>query len=523
MSSRREWLLAAGLSALVAGLTLVPYAVANAMPQPGMEFAGLLINPMDGFSYLAKMRQGAEGEWLFRLPYAPDPGPGVLLFQYHMMLGHLSRLLGLSLLSTYHGARVASSFIMYLSGFLLFSRLLPIPRARWSAFLVTLAGSGLGWVGFLFGRMPSDLTIPESIPFFSCLANAHFPLATALVLGTATTILAGPRNAALGTAMAFVLGFLLGAVQPFAVIGLALALALWLLWEASVHEGGFRKALAGHPGVRARVLVFFGLGGGIWVAYDYWILRSHPVLAAWTAQNQTLSPPIIDYLFGYAVILVPGMIAIFRARSYRSPEGRLMLAWAVAGALLLYAPVAFQRRLALGLFYPLAALAALGIVSVAGSRRRVAMILMVVILAGLPSNLLAAAAGPVQVGRGDPLLVVDSSDLDAYRWMETHVEGGPIVLAGPTTGNRLPAYADVRVLYGHPFETPNADLARADVEAAFSGNMPLGEALTWLEKNGVQYVFYGPLERGLGSPPWLAELTEIYRRDRTVIYRVDAP
>jgi len=146
-----------------------------------------------------------------------------------------------------------------------------------------------------------------------------------------------------------------------------------------------------------------------------------------------------------------------------------------------------------------------------------------VILAGLPSNLLAAAAGPVQVGRGDPLLVVDSSDLDAYRWMEKYVEGGSIVLASPATGNRLPAYADVRVLYGHPFETPNADLARANVEAAFSGSMPLGEALTWLEKNRVQFVFYGPLERSLGSPPWLAELAEIYRRDKTVIYRVDAP
>lgn len=523
MSRRSEWFLAAGLSAFVACLTLIPYLVAADLPHPGMEFAGLLINPLDGFSYLAKMRQGADGGWLFRLPYASDPGPGVLLFQYHLLLGRLSQLLGLNLLSAYHSARLVSSFLMYLCGFMLLGRLLQDLRTRWAAFLLTLFGSGLGWVGFLLGRMPSDLTIPESVPFFSSLANAHFPLATALMLGAVATILKPPRNVAAGAAIALVLGLLLGAVQPFAVIGLSIPLAAWWIWEVGRNPEGVLKAIRAEAGDRALRLAAFAFGGGIWLVYDYWILRTHPVLKAWTAQNLTLSPPLVDYGLGYAVLLLPAVIGLLRARPQVSPEGRLLLLWAGLGALLLYAPVAFQRRMALGLFYPLAALAALGLAQLAGSARRFALVVLMMLLVGLPSNLLVAIAGPAQVARGDPQLVVSEADLEAYRWIKQNVEPGDLILAAPYTGNRLPAYADVRVLYGHPFETPNAERARAEVEAAFSGSMRSADGLRWLAKNGVGYVFYGPLERALGTPEWLSELAVAFSRDGTVIYRVGTP
>jgi hypothetical protein len=183
--------------------------------------------------------------------------------------------------------------------------------------------------------------------------------------------------------------------------------------------------------------------------------------------------------------------------------------------------VAFQRRLALGLFFPLSALAAIGLDTMADSRRRHVILLMIVILAGLPSNLLVAAAGPAQVARADPQLVFPTSDLDAYRWMENHVEPASLVLAGPHTGNRLPAYADVRVLYGHPFETPGAELALATVESAFSGGMTSDEVKKWLQAQQVRYVFYGPQEQSLGAPQWLTTLTEVFRKGQTAIYRVD--
>ncbi|MCK4961839.1 MAG: hypothetical protein KAS19_05105, partial [Anaerolineales bacterium] len=73
MKNRVEWISAFGLCLAVAGATLAPYFLASKLGQPAI-FSGFLINPMDGFSYLAKMRQGAEGSWLLHLPYAPEPG-----------------------------------------------------------------------------------------------------------------------------------------------------------------------------------------------------------------------------------------------------------------------------------------------------------------------------------------------------------------------------------------------------------------------------------------------------------------
>ncbi|HEX9680036.1 MAG TPA: hypothetical protein VGA32_01180, partial [Anaerolineales bacterium] len=68
--------------ALAAGLTLIPYWIATGQAPGDAVFSGFLLNPTDGFSYLAKMRQGWDGEWLFRLSYTDAPGTPVLLFAY---------------------------------------------------------------------------------------------------------------------------------------------------------------------------------------------------------------------------------------------------------------------------------------------------------------------------------------------------------------------------------------------------------------------------------------------------------
>jgi len=82
MSDRSVWTRVALLSLAAVILAGLPYLLAWRWAPEGTRFAGFLLNPIDGFSYLAKMRQGADGGWLFRLPYASDPGDGVLLFIY---------------------------------------------------------------------------------------------------------------------------------------------------------------------------------------------------------------------------------------------------------------------------------------------------------------------------------------------------------------------------------------------------------------------------------------------------------
>mgnify|MGYP001345878526 FL=1 len=72
MISRREWAWVAAAGVLILLAANLPYALAYAAPD-GRVFGGILFALEDGLSYLAKMRQGWRGAWLFTLPYTAEP------------------------------------------------------------------------------------------------------------------------------------------------------------------------------------------------------------------------------------------------------------------------------------------------------------------------------------------------------------------------------------------------------------------------------------------------------------------
>lgn len=508
-----------GLSLMAAGASLIPYLLASRLAGDGKVFAGFLLNPTDGFSYLAKMRQGAAGSWMFHLPYAADPGEGAFLFTHYLLLGHLSRWLGLPLLSLLHAARLAGSVAMDLAAFWLFSRVLTEPKARWLAYGWTLVGSGLGWMALPLGRIAADLWVPELIPSLSALVSAHFPLAAAAYVAALVSLLpGGPVRQR--TALAAVCGLLLSVLQPFSVVALLAVAGAWLFWEAVHALGRRRQGPAFRPGTSLAPLAAFSLAALPQMAYDLWAFRVVPALKVWSAQNQTPSPPVIDYAFGLGLV---GLMAVAGAASGRvraSPEGRLLVAWAVVQASLLYAPVGVQRRLALGWSFALASLAMLALELWLRSGRARAVGFALLIGLSLPTNLLVISAALRAVAAGDPALVLAEGEIAGYRWLAENARGRPLVLAAPETGTRLPAYAEVRVLYGHPFETPLAAEQRSLVEALFRSDQDPAQGLRAVRDLNVKLIFYGPREQELGRPAWLGMLDPVHAGEGVSIYEV---
>ncbi len=516
---RRDWTIAVALSLAAAGIGVIPYLLAGRVAGGEGVFAGFLLNPIDGFSYLAKMRQGTDGSWLFHLPYAPEPGSGAFLFTYYLFLGHLARWLGLPLIALFHAARVFGSVAMYLASFWLYSRVLSEPRASWLAFAWTLVGSGFGWAAVPFGRMAADLWVPELIPSLSAYASAHFPVAAAAYVVAVLSLLPG-RSVWVRGALAAGSGLILSVLQPFSVVVLVVVAASWLFWEATRCAGSVR----GSGWLRAKgslsPLLAFSLAALPQMTYDVWVFRTFPALAAWSAQNQTPSPPPIDYVLGLGLVGMLAVAGVLSGRTKETREGRLLIAWAVVQGLLLYAPVGVQRRLALGWSFSLAALAGMTLISVYRSRRALAVAFGLVIGLSLPTNLLVASAGVGAVAAGDPALVLTRGEIAAYEWLSENAEGLPLVLAAPETGTRLPAFADARVLYGHPFETPSAEEQKAFVERLFRSDLAAAEALQVLGERRVDWVFYGPRERALGRPAWLRALARVYHSQGVEIYKV---
>src|SRR5216683_5410972 len=185
----RQWpRFALVFAAIVAIISLLPYLLGYLWTPPGHHFAGFFFIADDATTYLAKMRQGADGSWLWNDPYTSEPHGGVFLFSFYLLFGHLAALLHLPLTAAYHLARISGGVALVVAADQLCRRVLPEHR-RLGLVLVIL-GSGAGFLPQALGN-PSvlgsrvealDLHLPEISGWYSILAIPHFAWATALII-----------------------------------------------------------------------------------------------------------------------------------------------------------------------------------------------------------------------------------------------------------------------------------------------------------------------------------------------------
>jgi hypothetical protein len=522
-------------------LVSLPYIYAARAVGSGYVFGGFLFNPADGNSYLAKMYQGWRGDWLFTLPYTAHPGDGAFLFVFYIFLGHLARLFGFSLVWIFHLTRLLGALILSLALYR-FLKAFSFDR-RWKALIFAWAilGAGLGWLIFPFGVITADFWVAEAYPFLSSYANPHFALGLALLLFLFYPI--QERSGCAGLWRSFwrvwpagFVALLLAFVSPFGVIvALVILGGEWIrefwfeLSNDSAAAGRSRIAqfhyLKGYlssgklPVMAARLLWIF-LGGAPLLLYDFWIARVHPVLAGWNAQNLTPTPPLWDLLLALAPALALAMLGAWSL--LRSKQGgNLLLTWALFGLLLVYLPFGLQRRFLMGLFVPVIGLAGFGLDGLATRvGRRSGLAANLCFAASLPTNLLLLFVAFHGIQTHNALLYLTRAESNALTWIEMHTPPHALILASPQTGMFIPAHTGRRVIFGHPFETVNAQAEERAVEQFFQSSGDVASLSAFLEQRGVDFVFYGPRERELGALPGLGNLLPVYVGGDVTIYQV---
>ena len=524
-TTRREWAGVAALAVAIVCVVNLPYLLAYAAPASAQRvFTGILFNPLDGNSYLAKMREGWRGEWRFTLPYTAQPGPGVFLFTYYLFLGHLARWTGASIEWVYHLARVFGGLALLMTGYQFLAHFFDSFRSRLAVWLFFAFSSGLGWLAVPWGGFTSDLWVAEAIPFLSLFSNAHFALTWALMLWVFLWTLPGlasekPSGRRLTlTALAVTA---LAQTQPLALLTVGLVLGALTVWRIASRRLIIFSDLA--------PLLVVGVFAAPWLIYDFWAAAAHPALAAWNAQNLTPSPPLWDALLSGGVPLllaVPGIVVTAPRRSLRPSGGRaprdlVPLVWLALAVLALYAPFSLQRRLSLGIWTPLVILAAIGLRGViwprVGARWRLLALAGIASLA-LPGNLLiyAATLGAVQKPDPQQKIFLTRDEADALEWILEDTPPGALVLASPATGLYIPARTDARVIYGHPFETVEAGAHEQAVEDFFTGRISQG---SFFAQYPVNYIFYGPREQALGPLPPLGNgWSVLFHQGEVTIY-----
>lgn len=491
-------------SLLVWGLTGLPYILAALISSEECIFTGFLFNPIDGYSYLAKMYQGFQGEWLFRLPYTAEATPSGYLFVFYIALGHLARLLNLPLIGVFHGARLLSACVLMLALWQFLNVVLQdTTRISWVYYWILL-GTGLGWLATLWGGFTPDFWLAEAFPFLSMFANPHFPLGLGLLLFYFSVFL--QSSGKWGFIVSLLLGASLGVILPFGVVVGGVVSAGYSMWLWLRRQR-----------IRVSTLLGFCLGGGILLLYQYITVLQDPWLRGWNAQNLTPSPPLWDYLIAFSPALVLAILGAVKPKLESQENLPFLLVWFVAGWLMAYSPWALQRRLLVGFYIPIVILAGRGSVWLEQWNKRVGKILGRAVFAlSLPTTVIIIVSGLMAVANGHPLLTLDKNEYRALRWIETHTPPEALVFAAPETGLIIPAFTGRRVVYGHPFETVDAKVVGSWVVATLKTAGSDSDFIQHLQERGVDYIFWGTRERdmaklnALSSVPIVAQFGEIY-------------
>jgi len=440
----------------------LPYLVGYAASTPENQFGGFFLYEQDGYSYLAKMRQGAQGAWEFHLPYTSEDEyqSGGFVYPFYLALGKLAPL-GLSYSLLYHGARLLSSLLLLIVLAKFIARFISDRRWQvWTWWLLLFSG---GW----------GLSI-------STFVNPHY-VAYELIAPDAFvfSILYGTPHVILGFALFLIwIGYMLDTLKPDATYlmrRVIIANVLGLLTALSREAYG--PAFAGIFGAylialiiqrrmipwREGVLIALScIGAGLYGAYLIYVFRSSPGLAAWSAQNAFTSPDLFDFLAGFALLIVLAVIGLWLYFKRPQPDRSIapsrylsfLSAWLIASPIMAYLPLAISRRLIVGWQIPLGIFGAYALLRLIDSKLPLRRTLAIGVLAtSALSTLLVITGGTMFVAARKPSLYQTANQLAALDWLRRSSTDRDVVLADWHFGNLVPIYADARVFVGHPIET----------------------------------------------------------------------
>jgi hypothetical protein len=258
----------------------------------------------------------------------PEPHEPVLFNLEWLLLGKLAALMGGSMEFAFQVVRIGWIFALCIAVYWLCSFLFDTVMVRRIVFAAILLGGGFGWVlhipglgGLLPGRLFLDIGAGIH-PFFWMLLQPHFLIAASMALLTLCFFLrAETGGAKRDYLLAAVACFLAGAMRPFEMLYLVVAISLYMLMVAVWK----RDAGPASRQVLRSLVVCVSIP---LLIYYVWLFEFHDVFR-WLGIQNVLAPPLPGSLLlslGLAgVLLVSGLGNLVSLRE--RPSAHLLIAW----------------------------------------------------------------------------------------------------------------------------------------------------------------------------------------------------
>jgi hypothetical protein len=236
--------------------------------------------------------------------------------------------------------------------------------------------------------------------------------------------------------------------------------------------------------------------------------------ATYRAQNLLPSPAPHELLIEFGPTLLLALGGAYALRGRVAPFG--ILIWLLLGAIAMYVPVPYQRRLSFGLHPALAVVAANTLIATCAalSPRRAAWLRRVVVALAPSSTVLILAGMSYSAVLNWPTHVYRSTtDLDAAaRWLDERARPNEVILADWDVSNYLAARTPARVMGGHPVATLRAAEKQAMIGTVFAHTASSEVARQF----GAQWLVYGPDEADIPGPPG-----PVFQSGPVRVYHVD--
>lgn len=427
----------------------------------------------DLFTYVAWMKQAAQGHWLFLLLYDPTPQRRVIFMPLFLLLGKISAATGMDLVLALHVCRITASALLLVAARWLCRAFAP-PAGQARAYLLLVLGSGLP------GLMPE--ACPISSMFGSAIATSGWLL---LILAAGSWILFCRTGRLSLAAMTGLTGGLLLFVHPFEAVPLSVTVLGTSVLAAS-------RGLAPRRVARGAALVALLMSPA--VAVLLYGLRENPCLARWAAEPRPFHGWEI-LSFGTILILA---LAIVACRRWRDVDPYVAL-WVASHLALALLPLPSSRRYLQGLLAPLALLASHGhrcLVSLGW--KRLGDHLVVLAFPATAVMLLLDVVPIIPTPRYLPRgLFAEIARLE-------ELPTG-IIMAPAGLDFLIPPFSGRQVYAGHIVETPRYAERVRDFEALESEKLGSAD----LAVRGVRYLFV-PMASPIRAGPGLREI----RRER---------
>lgn len=524
------------LALVIAGLLLIsslPQIVGSFLTTPNNQYPGVSFNPHDAHTYLAKIEEGRAGEWVFRLVHTGEKDDvGAFIYIFYLLLGKVGTISGLNNILIFHIFRLicASGMLIIVYRFiaLFFSEV----SSRRFAFLVAALASGVGWLAAPLGitsYIPESLSA-ETFTFFQLLASPHFAFTVSLLFLTLQYTLYGLENRGwLNYLWAALTCFGATLNQAFLLVPLAALLGIYWVRLCVQQKRLLLPQMLGLLGI--------GISGAIPVLLVWISIARNPVFAAFMKQNIVVTDGLVSALvtFGFLIPLTALGIWWVEVKFVEQKtellvlnRWRLLSTWAIVSAVLIFAPLDFNKRLSEGVAPALACLSVLGWEHIIVPILKNSVIINLVRV-GLVSLL---SLTPVVILIVLTVLTISQRETQyygvgeqgAFEWLRQNGSAEAIVLSDEWFSNVLPAQTKLqaRPFYGHPFETLNAKEKWKEQLEFYNSATTADRRSEIIKKNNLTYlVHYPPRAKLLGDfEPANSGWPLLFERNGLKIYKL---